>query len=72
MIIIIITVINKENNKNISYKENNDDNDDNRIKKTTAPQLKNILQPFECRELAVGVGQRANDSRIAAQIPMHE
>jgi hypothetical protein len=36
---------------------------------TTAPQLNNILQKLELCELAIGVGQRAADLRIAVQIP---
>ena len=33
---------------------------------TTAPQLNNILQPFDICELAIGVGQRAADFRNTA------
>jgi len=42
------------------------------LETTTAPQLNNILQYLECCEIAIGVGQRAADFRIAVQIPAHK
>ncbi len=62
-------------NKNISY-----NNKRNTImivmiivlKTTTAPQLYNILQKLERCEVAIGIGQRAADFRIAEQIPTNK
>ncbi len=42
------------------------------LETTTAPQLNNILQYLERCEIAIGVGQRAADFRIVAQIPAHK
>ena len=42
------------------------------LETTTAPQLNNILQQIEICELAIGVGQRAADFSIAAQLPAHK
>ena len=42
------------------------------LETTTAPQLNNILQISERCELAIGVGQRAADLRIAVHIPAHK
>ena len=39
------------------------------LETTTAPQLNNILQYLERCEIAIGIGQRAADFSIAAQIP---
>jgi hypothetical protein len=62
-------------NKNISY-----NNKRNTImivmimvlETTTASQLNNILQKLERCEVAIGVGQRAADFRIAVQVPAHK
>jgi len=42
------------------------------LETTTAPQLNNILQSSERSEVAIGVGQRAADFRIAEQTPAHK
>ncbi len=43
------------------------------LETNTAPQLNNdILQILERCELAIGVGQRAADFRIAVQKPAHK
>jgi hypothetical protein len=42
------------------------------LETTTAPQLNNILQFLERCEIAIGVGQRAADFSITAQIPAHK
>ena len=42
------------------------------LETTTAPQLNNILQIIQLCEIAIGVGQRAADLRIAVQIPAHK
>ena len=42
------------------------------LESTTAPQLNNILHSLELCEVAIGVGQRAADFRIARQIPAHK
>ncbi len=42
------------------------------LETTTAPQLNNILQKLERCEVAIGVGQRAADFRIAVQIPTNK
>ena len=42
------------------------------LETTTAPKLNNILQYLERCELAIGVGKRAADLRIVAQIPAHK
>ncbi len=42
------------------------------LKKTTIPQLNNILQLIERCELAIGIGQRATDFRIVVQQPTHK
>jgi hypothetical protein len=38
----------------------------------TAPQLNNILQGCKRYEIAIGVGQRAADLRMAVQITAHK
>jgi hypothetical protein len=38
----------------------------------TATHLNNIIQSLERSELAIGVGQRAADLRIAVKIPAHK
>ena len=42
------------------------------LETTTAPQLNNILQLSQRCEVAIGVGQRAADLRIAPQHPAHK
>ena len=42
------------------------------LETTIAPQLNNILQKLERCEIAIGVGQRAADFRIAGQPPAHK
>ncbi len=42
------------------------------LETTTAPQLNNILHLSQRCEIAIGVGQRAADLRIAQQIPAHK
>ena len=42
------------------------------LETTTAPQLNNMLQSSERCEIAIGVGQRAADFRIAGQPTAHK
>ena len=42
------------------------------LETTTAPQLNNILQFTQRYELAIGLGKRAADLRIAVQQPAHK
>ena len=42
------------------------------LETTTAPQLNNILQKLELCEVAIGLGKRAADLRIAVQQPAHK
>jgi hypothetical protein len=62
-------------NKNISYNDKRNTimiEMNIVVRTTTAPQLNNILQLIQRCEVAIGVGQRAADFRIAVQIPSNK
>ena len=42
------------------------------LETTTAPQLNNILQLSQRCKVAIGLGKRAADLRIVAQLPAHK
>ncbi len=42
------------------------------VETTAVPQLNNILQKLERCEVAIGVGQRAADFKIAVQKPVQK